>query len=303
MLGDHTNSGQAAFGHDGWDPPEGYGEFANEGGGDGGGGGGNYAPRRFRLPTSDKHPYSPNKPVVKRFVIVGAPFYMWEHDLFKVQGFPKGMFTTICLKQNKIDERGCPLCDEKIWPSWGGYFTVVDMGFVKYEAAGKVQLYPDIWTDKKGEEKEAQFRRCLMVAKKGGRETTGMLPFMEQQRARLGDLTGTVWDTTRTGKKDPSIGKNWQFVENVVQGGVATPDQINAYLEKWGAEPDRVEDGRPSRLARITLNDVSEHLLLSYEKMATYLGKPAAGSGTRAEGAGWDDEQNSKPAGERSNEW
>ena len=233
-IGDHT---QTSFGHDGWDPPENYGEY--RGGGGGGGGVTDRAPARFKVPEPDDNPLDKGRPARKRFLVVGAPFYMWEHGLYKMPNAQRGVYNALCLKQNQLADR-CPLCDDKRWPSYGAYFTVVDMGFVKYTAAG-AELIPEYWTDGKGKTHNMQFRRRLMVAKRGGKDNPGQLSFFEDQRNRRGDLTGCVYDSQRTGGKKSVMGDNLEFVERVGKGSPATPEEMRAYLEASGATTEALD--------------------------------------------------------------
>lgn len=229
-IGDHA---QTSFGYDGWDPPEGHGDFQNEGGAGGGFGPTDRGPARFKVPDPEKNPIDTGKPARKRFMIVGAPFYMWEHGTYKMQNIPRGVYTPLCLKQNQIADR-CPMCEDKRWPSYGAYFTVIDMGFVKYTSGG-AELLGDVWVDDKGKSHDMQFRRRLMVAKRGGKENPGTLAFFEDQRNRRGDLTGCVYDTQRTGKKKASMGDNIEFVERVGDADVPTIEMMREYLQKYGA--------------------------------------------------------------------
>lgn len=235
-IGDHA---QTTFGHDGWDPPENYGEYVNNSGGGGGGGVTDRAPARFKVPEPDENPLEQGKSARKRFLIVGAPFYMWEHGLFKIPHVPRGVYNAICLKQNKLSDV-CALCDDKRWPSYGAYFTVVDMGFVKYTAGG-AELIPEYWTDSKGKRHNMQFRRRLMVAKKGGKDNPGQLAYFEDQRNRRGDLTGCVFDTMRTGRKKATMGDVLEFVERVGKSSPATPAELREYLSAQGAPSDALD--------------------------------------------------------------
>jgi hypothetical protein len=209
------------------------------GGGGGGGGVTDRAPARFKVPEPDDNPLDKGKPARKRFMIVGAPFYMWEHGLYKMPSVPRGIYNAICLKQNQLSDV-CALCDDKRWPSYGAYFTVVDMGFVKYTASG-AELIPEYWTDSKGKRHNMQFRRRMMVAKKGGKDNPGQLAFFEDQRNRRGDLTGCVYDTQRTGAKKSVMGDNLEFVERVGKVSPATPEELREYLAAFGASTEALD--------------------------------------------------------------
>lgn len=285
MIGNNTSS---RFGHDGWDPPDGHGEF--DGKGEGGGGGSGHGPYRFKLPEPDKNPIESGKPARKRVMIVGAPFYMWEHSTYKFPNVPRGVFTAICLRQGNMGGE-CPLCTDKRWPSYGAYFTVIDMGFVRYTAGG-VTLLPDVWTDKQdGKRRESQFNRRLMVAKKGGKDNPGQLAYFEDQRNRRGDLTGCVFDTLRNGAKKSQIGDSWEFVTRVGNSTPPSIDEMRNYLIGEGADPERM--GKEWALQRFTTADMEQSVLYPAEEMARWIGvsAPAQGggqSGTRVEGAGYE---------------
>jgi len=293
-IGDHVSSN---FGHEGWDPPEDYSEFRGDGGG-GGGGGGSRGPYRFKLPVPEKNPIERNKPARKRVMIIGAPFYLWEHGTYKVPNVPKGIFNAICLRQNKISD-SCALCDGKFWPSYAAYFTVIDLGFVRYDPAGGATLFPEPWVDKEGKQRESQFQRRLMVAKKGGKDKPGKLAYFEDQRNRRGgDLTGCVFDTVRMGLKEPTIGETWEFVERVGSAVPATIADMQAYLIDLGATPADVE--KDYFFQRFTIRDMESSLLFTSEELAQWTGVSGAGAAghpadgrsvrsTRTEGAGFED--------------
>jgi hypothetical protein len=309
-IGDHT---QTSFGYDGWDPPEGHGEFSNDGGGGGGGfGPTDKGPARFKVPEPDENPLERGKPARKRFMIVGAPFYMWEHGTYKMQNIPRGVYSPLCLKENKIADR-CPMCEDKRWPSYGAYFTVVDMGFVRY-ASGGAELIGENWVDDRGKSHDMQFRRRLMVAKRGGKENPGTLAFFEDQRNRRGDLTGCVYDTQRTGRKKASMGDNIEFVERAGTVVPPTVEEMRAYLQSHGASDEalkwakevtvfdhlnkvevKIEETLFTRITPIRMMP----LLYSMDEMDRWVGNaprvaPGATDGERTltTGAGYQDDDN-----------
>jgi hypothetical protein len=299
-IGDHVQSG---FGHDGWDAPEEYGQFRGDGGG--GGGGGNRGPYRFKLPEPGKNPFRPGKAARKRVMIISVPFYLWEHGTYKVNS-PKGVFNAICLKQNRIQDR-CALCDAKTFPSYGAYFTVIDMGYVEYEEGGAAILYPEPWTDKDGKPRESQFQRRLMVAKKGGKDRPGTMFIFEDHHARRGDLTGCVFDTQRLGKQSPANGENWEFVERVGKVVPATVEDMKQYLMHCGATQEQVD--KENLFQRYTIRDMEEGLLFSNEDMITWTsgdsgggretsGGQGQGRNTRTEGAGYGGQGQGRPQGQ-----
>lgn len=250
-IGDRV---QSSFGHDGWDPPQDYGEYQDDGGG--GGGGGDWAaraPARFKVPEPDENPLRPGEHARKRFMIIGPPFYMWEHGLFKMPNVPRGIYTAICLQHNKILDE-CPLCQDKRWPSYGAYFTVIDLGFVTYSSSGAM-LHPEYWTDRKGKKHNMQFRRRVMVAKKGGKDNPGQLAFFEDQRNRRGDLTGCVYDTMRTGRKKAVMGDVLEFVERVGRASPSTVPEMRSYLQSLGATDEALDWTQKSEVCNVLTNE------------------------------------------------
>jgi len=278
-IGDHVQSG---FGHDGWDAPEEYGQYRGDGdGGSGGGGGhgGNRGPYRFKLPTPEKNLFRPGKAARKRVMIISVPFYLWEHGTYKMPSVPRGIFNAICLKQNRISDR-CALCEDKWYPSYGAYFTVIDMGYVEYEEGGAAILYPEPWTDKEGKARESQFQRRLMVAKKGGKDKPGTMAIFEDQHSRRGDLTGCVYDTQRMGKKSPTNGENWEFVERVGKVVPATVEDMKEYLMSCGATQEQVD--KENLFQRYTIRDMEEGLLFENADMERWV----AGAGDDRDSGG-----------------
>ncbi len=291
-IGNHT---QSRFGHDGWDPPEDYGKY--QGGGSSGEGGGGYAPYRFRLEKPEDNPVESGKPVRKRVMIISAPFYLWEHGTYNLRYVPRGIFNAICPKQNRIED-SCALCDsaresKRDYASYGSYFTVIDMGHVKY-VDGNVILLPDKWKDKKtGDTRESQFTRKLMPAKKGGKDKPGMMVYFEDQRARRGDLVGCVYDAMRMGKNDATIGGQWEFVERVENGHMPpTVDEMKAYLVAHGADQEQMN--KEWMFQRFTISDLEKACLFSNAELMRWVGGDSGGAqeedrkgGTRTEGAGY----------------
>ena len=182
-------------------------------------------PRSFWVPAE----------ATKRVMFLdGSPFCFFEHNLWALT---KSMEDKeICLKKSGI-ESSCPLCDyespngQKLWPSFVGYFSVVDMGDVTYGAGGEVTL--EGWTSQKGV--TYQFGTKLLGAKRGGKEKPGMLKKLQRLAQKYGgDLTGTVWDVYRSGKKTESIGDEWEFVEKV------DPSEWETYMLNLGADHNQL---------------------------------------------------------------
>lgn len=177
-------------------------------------------PRKFYMPAN----------VTKRILFLGnAPFTFWEHSLWEITR--SGKDREVCLKKNRIANE-CPLCDKEMWPSYIGYFTVVDMGDVKRSPDGTIRL--EGWTSDKGV--TYQFGRKLLGAKRGGRDKPGILKKISRMTERHGDLYGSVYDVYRSGNKVESCGDEWNFVERV------DPDNFRDYLIANGATAEQVSD-------------------------------------------------------------
>lgn len=187
----------------GWDA-------ANEPDSYGGGGGGGQNP-------DDVWDFFVEPGQTKRVLILDdVPYCFWQHGLYEITRDFKD--TAVCLDRNKIDDRGCPVCKVEaiaksgnkynLFPHMIGYFTVIDMGEIVWDN-GEQYLQP--WKSKKG--KEYSFVKRKLGAKKGSEDKPGMLRTLAklaQQRCG-GYLGGTVWDVTRSGKMNESIGNQWEY--------------------------------------------------------------------------------------------
>ena len=198
----------SGFGTTGWDAPEGEdkGKQAKS------------EIRRFWMPAG----------VTKRVMFLDSePFCFYEHGLWAIT---KNADKAVCLKKNGIEDR-CPLCEAELWPSYTGYFSVIDMGDVK-EVDGEVVL--EGWTSNKGI--TYQFGRKLLGAKRGSQDKPGTLRMLQRKAMKVGgDLTGCVFDVYRTGAKSASVGDEWEFVQKV------EPDDIKGYLLELGAKAEYLE--------------------------------------------------------------
>ena len=77
-------------------------------------------PKRFWLPAG----------VTKRILFLDdAPYTFYEHSLWAIT--KKSSDKAVCLKKNPGLGGECPLCDAEMWPSFTGFFSVIDMGDVK----------------------------------------------------------------------------------------------------------------------------------------------------------------------------
>ena len=163
--------------------------------------------------------------VTKRVMFLASePFTFHEHGLWALT---KTMDRAICLKKNGIADR-CPLCEAELWPSFIGYFSVIDMGDVKV-VDGEVKL--EGWTSDAGV--TYQFGRKLLGAKRGSKDKPGVLRLLQRKALKVGgDLTGCIFDVYRSGKMSASVGDEWEFVQKV------DPDEIKTYLLEQGASEE-----------------------------------------------------------------
>lgn len=241
-----------SWGNTGWD------SVGSVDGESGGGEKKEYGPRRFWMPAQ----------VTKRVMFLdNDPFTFYEHSLYNITR--NAADRAICLKKNGIDQRGCPICDADLWSSFIGYFSVIDMGDVKYGANREVTL--EGWTSNKGV--TYQFGRKLFGAKRGGKDKPGVLQKLRRLAQKHGGLTGTVWDVYRSGGKVESVGDEFEFIERVA------PEDFASYLKGLGANPDYLE---------VSPVDYAEHFTpQSYADLARITGQ-----GTGQEGVnGVEDEE------------
>lgn len=265
--------GDKSWANRGFEDPDNYNSY-------GGGGGGDDDRKTFSffLPDPTKQP--DKKPVAKMILFLDTiPFAFWEHNFYKITG--KSRDKCICLARNGLDERGCPLCDNEYWPSYVGYLTVIDMGTVVGYKGGRAIL--EGYRGKK--DRIWQFDKRLLCAKRGGDDKPGILKKLERKREQHGgDLTGTVWTVSRTGKLVESCGDEWEYVERV------KPEEFSAYLERWGADQ--------SKLDLTPVDYYAEFVPRSYEDLARVVGGGgnSGGSGgtgnsgvARSDGAGYGD--------------
>ncbi len=214
-----------------------------------------YGPRNFWVPTEK----------TKRVLFLdGDPFCFYEHNLWSITR--NAGDKAICLKKNGLDDRGCPLCESEMWPSFVGYFSIIDMGDVVRKAEG-VTL--EGWTSDKGI--TYQFDRKLLGAKRGGKDKPGVLKKLSRLAQKHGgSLVGTVWDVYRSGAKTESVGDEWEFVEKI------EPGDWKEFLIGQGANPEYLE---------VSPVDYVEHFTPhSHDELGRLIGTQSVdGSGARVD--------------------
>jgi len=246
---------------------------------------------RFSVPSplgTDRQPnlVKPGTPATKRVLFLdGLPFKIYEHGLWKYKNAYNVLnaFTAICPEKNNLTNKPCSLCSVKNYPYFVGFFPVIDMGQVEYNN-GKVILHHEYWDDDKGERHERSFQRVLLGAKRGSLDKPGVLKVLQMEMERLksqfniDDLTGTVWDTTRTGKKDASVGSSWRFIEKI------DPRDFERYLISYGAEPENLKLDIPVYYDPDSGNGVFDISVDEYcDKLSILVGNILVGNGNVSE--------------------
>tara|TARA_Y100000310_G_scaffold23414_2_gene22425 strand:+ start:3404 stop:4183 length:780 start_codon:yes stop_codon:yes gene_type:complete len=188
----------------GWDEMEKADETAKKFGG-----GGSWRPEFFMQPGDRK----------RLLFAQDDPYCLWVHGSYKIGGDTN----PVCLIRNEdLGHDACPFCDvpnkvqsnKGIWPFFVGAFTIIDLGFAKYDGDGNLTLEPFVSSDGK----EYQFQRRIYVARKGSDNKPGMLVKLRNKMAhRGGGMKGVVIEATRSGKQTESIGDDVEFVERVAE--------------------------------------------------------------------------------------
>lgn len=271
-----------SWGQTGWDgddlePPESFGGDSES-----------FAPRRLYVGIGS----------TKRVLVVDDVFFrFWEHSLYKATG--KAKDKCLCLERNDLDQRGCPPCDDDMYPAYVGYLTVIDLGDVKYTDEG-----PELhgWTSSK--DVLYQFERRAAGFKRGGKDKPGMMQEIRRLRqARGGSLVGCIYDVHRSGKLVETVGDKWSFVEQFPTKKITVKvdgekkekvvlDQekcLELLLEMGADNPARGDNA--GKVEMEPFDYVNEFKPHTYEALKSLLGgggKKSSGSGARSEGAGYE---------------
>lgn len=288
----------------GWKDVDGYDDYGDSKGGGGGDSGGGMSKEerlykfRFSIPEPDpdlrKYPKKkpnlvlPGEPATKRVLFLsGSPYCIYEHGLWKVDNAYNvmGGYVATCLVKNQLHE-SCELCDNKRFPYFIGFFSVIDMGQVEY-IDRKVKLHHEFWTGDNGERHFRRFQNCLLGAKRGGRDKPGVLKTLQYEMSQLRnqygweDLTGTVWDTTRMGKKSAGVGDSWRFVRRLER------NEIEDYLIRFGAEKDELDLSVPT----LDLGAPGSALYIDPESYAAKVARLFGGGGSQQQSMDWGNRQ------------
>jgi hypothetical protein len=160
----------------------------------------------------------------------GMPFGFHLHSHY-VRGTGRRV-EEVCLLKNNLAPR-CPLCEhitvskdketgkekESNWyPSYVGCYTLLDMGrYVPRQGAEKPRLAP-VERVYKGKTYKDQWRRKLLLLKRGGEKRPGALPKIMDMIARefgedLPNCKGVVCDVVRNpGDQTDRVGDDWKVV-------------------------------------------------------------------------------------------
>lgn len=240
--------------------------------------------------NSDFYKYAPRRLYVRQgttrrvMFLETSPFRFYEHSLYSITKNSRDR--CICLTKNKLDDRGCPPCDKEAYAYRICYFSVIDMGQVSWGPSGQVKL--EGWTSKK--EVLYQFERQALGAKVGGKDRPGMVQEIKRQMQRQGgDITGCVYDLTRSGKMVETIGDKMEFIERIDR-----PQWIN-YLNGLGANnPARNVEGKPRPLEIDPFDWMEVMKPHPFEQLQALCGTSApSGDGARTEGADYGSGNNS----------
>lgn len=166
-------------------------------------------------------------------VVTGMPMCAWMHSMYEFTRETKDM--EVCLKKNRIDD-DCEPCARDSYPSFVGWFGVIDMGDV-VEGPDGIRL--EGWTSPKTG-RVYQFTKKKFAAKRGSKDKPGTLPKLDKLRKRYGrdgTLAGCVFDVERGGSKDPGVGSDFHFVEHVPK------ERWRDYFLELGADPELLDLG------------------------------------------------------------
>ena len=228
-----------------------------------------WGPRRFWMPAE----------ATKRVLFLdGDPFCFHEHEMWNLN---KSRDRHVCLDRNKIDPKGCPLCMADLYPTFIGYFTIINMGDVLQDEKGRLKLQG--WHSEKTN-RTYQFQKELYGAKRGSKKKPGTLKQLQRlAQKRGGNLSGTVWDIYRSGSGASNVGDEFDFIEKIAE------QDWEAYLVGEGAEQEQLQ-----KAGLVPFDYTEEFKPKTYDELQTIVSgvpsKPnydSTGSGARSEGAGY----------------
>ena len=181
----------------------------------------------------------------KKVVFLSAePFNFYEHQL-KLGGNWRNFET--CIKQ--IEDRGCPLDATDYGPYYVGAFTVVDRSE---------------WKDRDG--KVHKNTKSLLMAKP---EMLRKLKLKAKKYGENDSLFGCEFDVSRSSRKAPNIGDEWDFVKRwktpakmtEIFGDITEIDYEKIFLPKSFDELNTMAgkvDGHPDKVASVVASGSDE---------------------------------------------
>lgn len=178
----------------------------------------------------------------------GMPFGFWLHEHF-IRSTDKRV-EEVCLLRNNLGDR-CPLCDHKSiskdkktgeekettwYPSYVGCYTLLEMGMVIMEG-GRSRIVP---TERvyKGKTYRDQWRRKLLLLKRGGEKRPGALMKITNLVGRefgeeVPNFKGVVCDVVRNpGDQTDRVGDDWKIVTYQDAPLRVAPEKWVSYLQK-----------------------------------------------------------------------
>ncbi len=213
--------------------------------------------------------------VVKRVLFLeDMPFKFWEHDLYEYT--KSGKDKAVCLEKNKIEELGCPVCDDDKWPKFVGMFSIMDLGDVVYNdgkalVSGFLSKKGDLW----------QFQRKGLVARRGTKERPGMLPAFLKMKQRRGGLKGCVFDCSRRTNQSEVCGDVIEFLTKVPE------DRWAEYIRALGSDDERIPKDSISFVPFKWAEELQVH---THEQLRKLVGNPSVNAtpeGGSVQGAGY----------------
>jgi hypothetical protein len=167
----------------------------------------------------------------------------------------------VCLLKNGLADR-CPLCEhtysvkdkktgkeqEQSWyPSYVGCYSVLDLG-IPTKVDGRVVLVP-VERTYKGKTYQDQWRRKMLLLKRGGEKRPGMLTKVTEMVGRefgeeVPDFRGVLFDVVRNeGDQTDRVGDSWTLLKKNEDTPIRlAPGEWQAYCVARGMTPEALEE-------------------------------------------------------------